>query len=405
VTVNNVAPEFEAGADVVLEPSDAGVFSRTGISFTDPGADVWSGTVNWGDSPADEPLLIDQVNKRFDLNHTYNAKGIYTVTVTVQDDDGGLHADSFFVDVPNTPPVADDQAVTTDEDAAKPITLTASDADGDDLSFSIVSDPDYGTLSGLDEETGAVTYTPDADYHGSDSFTFKVNDGTEDSNVATVTLTVDPVADIVADEVETNEDTPVSVGVLSNDDFEDPGAYVSGVTQGSNGSVVIETDGTVTYTPDADFNGTDSFTYTVTTHLAGPTNNETATVSVTVLSPEEQVEAITDEVLLWLDEGLINNGQSNALESKLEGAIAKLDEGNATAAVNKLEAFINQVRALVQSEQVPADEGDALIAVAQAAIYSIETEAEEATDAAFAELGASGPLLDPLDDSLLESLA
>lgn len=85
LVVNNVAPNFEAGGNETLLPPVAGAFSRS-LNFTDPGADVWSGTVNWGDGS--ESLLINQASKSFNLNHVYTADGTYTVSVTVNDGDG-----------------------------------------------------------------------------------------------------------------------------------------------------------------------------------------------------------------------------------------------------------------------------------------------------------------------------
>ena len=87
----------------------------------------------------------------------------------------------------NRPPVADAQSVTTDQDTPLAITLTGSDADGDPLTFTVVTGPAYGTLSGTAPN---VTYTPESGYAGADSFTFTVNDGTEDSEAATVWITV-----------------------------------------------------------------------------------------------------------------------------------------------------------------------------------------------------------------------
>src|SRR6185295_1198604 len=90
--------------------------------------------------------------------------------------------------------------------------------------------------------------------------------------------TINAVADIADDSDSTSEDMAVTTNVLANDTFEDAGAAVTGVTQGAHGSVVNNGDSTVTYTPNADYNGSDSYTYTVTS--GGVT--ETATVNVTI---------------------------------------------------------------------------------------------------------------------------
>ncbi|MGC2440945.1 MAG: LamG-like jellyroll fold domain-containing protein, partial [Nitrososphaeraceae archaeon] len=88
----------------------------------------------------------------------------------------------------NSPPVANNQAVTTSKNIAKDITLTASDPNNDPLNYSIVTQPAHGTLTGTAPN---LNYNPDTDYVGADSFTFKANDGTVDSNTATVSMTVD----------------------------------------------------------------------------------------------------------------------------------------------------------------------------------------------------------------------
>lgn len=90
----------------------------------------------------------------------------------------------------NNPPVASDGSLTTDENTAASGMLSASDPDGDALTFGIVDQPSHGSVTIDDASSGAYTYTPDADYTGADSFTFKANDGQADSNTATVSITV-----------------------------------------------------------------------------------------------------------------------------------------------------------------------------------------------------------------------
>jgi hypothetical protein len=125
-----------------------------------------------------------------------------------------------------------------------------------------------------------LIYTPNADFHGSDSFTYTVTSGGV-TETGTVNVTVTPVADIVNDALTTNEETAVTANVITDgagaDNFE-ASPVIQSVTQGTNGSVTFAANGDVTYTPGTDFTGSDSFTYTV---LSGGAT-ETATVNVTV---------------------------------------------------------------------------------------------------------------------------
>ena len=92
----------------------------------------------------------------------------------------------------NDAPVSEDISVTTSEDTSKEITLKATDTEGSDLTYSIVSEPTNGTVT---VSGSTATYTPSDDYNGSDSFTYKANDGTDDSNTATVSITITAVND------------------------------------------------------------------------------------------------------------------------------------------------------------------------------------------------------------------
>ena len=121
--------------------------------------------------------------------------------------------------VPNQPPVADNQSVTTDEDVDVSITLTASDADANSLTYGVVTGPAHGTLSGTAPN---LTYHPALNYNGPDSFTFKANDGQADSNVATVSITVNavndpPVADAGTDQAVRFHDIVTLDGSGSSD--------------------------------------------------------------------------------------------------------------------------------------------------------------------------------------------
>jgi hypothetical protein len=198
-----------------------------------------------------------------------------------------------YTGVVNTPPVADAQSVSTAEDTAANITLTGSDVDGDPLTYSIATGPVSGTLSGTAPN---VTYTPNPNFNGPDSFTFTVNDGAADSNVATVTITVRPVNDApvaTGPDVSTDEDTPVTIPIddlgydpdclVSESDPDCTGLEVEIIGEPESGTAEVDADGNVVYTPAPDFNGDDSFTYRVC-DLSDPTlcSEGEATVSITV---------------------------------------------------------------------------------------------------------------------------
>jgi parallel beta-helix repeat protein len=118
------------------------------------------------------------------FTYTPLARGNYSITVKYTD--CGEFSDTKTTNF-NTAPVAQDQSVTTHQKTAKDITLAATDADNDPLTYSIVDGPTHGTLSGTPP---GVTYTPTGDYIGPDSFTFKANDGLTDGSVATVSIDV-----------------------------------------------------------------------------------------------------------------------------------------------------------------------------------------------------------------------
>ena len=159
----------------------------------------------------------------------------------------------------NDTPVSKDISVSTDEDNSVEVSLDASDLDQDTLTYSIVDDPVNGAVS-LDGIK--VTYTPNENYNGEDTFTYKVNDGTEDSNTATITVTVNPVNDTptVKDvSLTTKLNTDGSTKFDGTDIDKDTLTY-SVVTEPENGSVVINGD-TFTYSPNNNYIGQDTFTY------------------------------------------------------------------------------------------------------------------------------------------------
>lgn len=186
-----------------------------------------------------------------------------------------------------TAPVAvDDSGYTVNEDTTlNGTTVLANDTDVDNDIVSAAQDtaPAHA-LSFTFNPDGSFTYTPEANFHGTDTFTYHAVDGTpSDSNIATVTITVNSVADLAAgdDSFTTPQDVALSDTVTGNDDTTSGGVLAYALdTQATHGVAAVNSDGTFTYTPNAGYNGLDSFTYTVTDVSA--TENLTRTVSIKV---------------------------------------------------------------------------------------------------------------------------
>ncbi|TOD52478.1 RTX toxin, partial [Vibrio parahaemolyticus] len=147
-------------------------------------------------------------------------------------------------------------------------------------------------------ENGIATITPTADWNGSETLTFTATDPSGESVSQTVNFTVAPVADIVADKATVVEDTPTIIKVLGNDTFEGDDKVVSLDTNNgpANGTVSVNPDGSVTYTPNDNYHGADSFTYIVTS--GGVSESTTVNVDVTPVNDAPVAKddtAITDE--------------------------------------------------------------------------------------------------------------
>src|SRR6185369_8018773 len=232
-------------------------------------------------------------------NVTYTPAGNYngadSFTYTISDGKGGTATATVSVTVSavNDPPAAVADTATTPEDTAATINVLAndSDLDGDTLAITAVTQGTHGTVAFTATN---VTYTPAANYNGADSFTYTISDGKGGTATATVSVTVTAVNDppaAVADTATTPEDTAATTNVLANDsDLDGDTLAITAVTQGTHGSVTFTT-ANVTYTPAANYNGADSFTYTISDGKGG---TATATVSVTVTAVNDPPAAVAD---------------------------------------------------------------------------------------------------------------
>jgi len=189
ITVNNVnrAP--------VLDPiGNKSVNEGQTLSFTVSGSDPDGDNLTYSASNLPQGASFNAGTRTFSWAPAYNQAGTYP-NVHFAVTDGSLSDTediTITVNNVNRPPTADNQALSLQEDTPINISLIGSDPDGDNLTYTIVAQVAHGTLSGTAPN---ITYKPNPNYNGTDSFTFKVNDGKLDSNIATVSLTINPVND------------------------------------------------------------------------------------------------------------------------------------------------------------------------------------------------------------------
>ncbi|MCA1732691.1 MAG: tandem-95 repeat protein, partial [Acidobacteria bacterium] len=190
--------------------------------------------------------------------------------------------------VGNSPPVARIDKPTVDEDDTVVIDILANDTDvdGDTLTVTALGEATNGTATlGVD---GMVTYTPDANFHGTDSFTYTVSDGNGGTDDATVTVTVNSINDpptAVDDEgftVEQGETLLINTFTLRSNDFDIDGGRLKILAVGNAIGGTVTFDGKIFFEADADFIGEASFEYTLSDHQGG---FDTGTVYITVTPP------------------------------------------------------------------------------------------------------------------------
>lgn len=202
-----------------------------------------------------------------------------------------------FTTASNNSPIANIAQASGNEDTPFLITLTGSDADLDPLTFSIVSGPAAGQLGSstpVSATSSQILYTPDTNYFGQDSFTFKANDGMDDSAPATAYLTINPVNDPPQAQdniISLDEDATSTVAVLANDhDIDLDILSISSFSQGQHGTVAGSGPALI-YAPSPNYSGQDSFTYSITDGHGGTAQ---ATVNITVNPVNDPPLAVND---------------------------------------------------------------------------------------------------------------
>ncbi len=228
-----------------------------------------------------------------DRNASQPNGGVYSVTIIATDAGGLTTSQTFAWSVTNPPPVAVNDAASTPEDFPVNIPVLANDRDPDgDLLTVTTASAANGTV--VIRPDGSIDYTPGLNFNGTDTITYTISDGNGGTATATVTVTVGPVNDppvAVDDATSTNEDTPVTIAVLANDRDIDGNPLTVSAATSPDGTVVINADGTIRFTPAPNFNGVATITYTISDGQGG---TATATVSVDVNPVNDGPVAVSD---------------------------------------------------------------------------------------------------------------
>ncbi|XKW98462.1 tandem-95 repeat protein [Tenacibaculum maritimum] len=350
ITVTNVN-DTPTGVDdnlIVEEDSTSGIDNQINVGINDDlGIDGGDGD-NYSLDPANGPNngTVSEVSDgvfEYIPNPDFTGNDSFTYIIT----DANGDTDTAIVTVTVSPvPDSQDDTVTTTEDTAVIVGIYGNDNDIPTDGTLIITDPSNGTVTidnggtPNDPSDDVVTYTPDADFNGTDTFDYTICDNASPANctTSTVIVTVSPVPDSQDDTVTTTEDTAVIVGIYGNDnDIPTDGTLI--ITDPSNGTVTIDNGGTpndpsddvVTYTPDADFNGTDTFDYTICDN-ASPANCTTSTVIVTVNATPDAVDdtEVTTEEGVSVEVDIYDNDN----DIPTDGDLTTTDPENGTVTID-----------------------------------------------------------------------
>lgn len=263
--------------------------------------------------------------------------GDYALTITATDNQNAISTQNVALTVFNTnqPPVANALVVEGDEDTPIKITLTGADPDRNALSFAVASKPAHGQLTGAAPD---LIYTPDRNYFGADSFTFKVNDGAADSATATVTITVKPVNDAPVVNVPADQKVAPNAALnfaVSAMDFDPDDALTftaSDLPQGATFNQVNATGAQFSWTPTAQQLGLHIVTFNVRDN-GSPSLTTTRTVAISVVAPDAGPQAA-----MWTTTGgpvgggalaMLASG-SNVFAGVLSNGVYRSTDGGAT---------------------------------------------------------------------------
>lgn len=308
------------------------VVANDDAAVTDPGVPVKISVLGNDEDLDSDALSVTQVTQpengavsiNSDKTVTYTPGGGFIgndyFTYTAADGHGHTSEATVKVTVgaPNDPPAAVDDVGVTTEDRAVNIQVLANDSDPDDdaLAVTAVTQPGNGTTS--INPSNSITYTPNVGFLGQDTFTYTIDDGhghTTGASVLVHVVSLNRAPTAADDSAETTEDVPVVIDVLANDtDYEEGPLEVTAVSDPPHGVAIINEDSTVSYTPDADWSGQDTFSYGIEDDHG---NTDQAVVTVVVTAANDAPTAVDDSATTTRNASVIIDVLAN--DSDLDG--------------------------------------------------------------------------------------
>ena len=320
VTINSVDDMPIAVNDQVTTNEDTPVNGNAASNDTPSGdgGNIWTLVGTNGGAANGTVTMNANGTFTYTPNANYNGSDVFTYKLCDADNDCSTATVTVTIAPVDDVPVAVNDNVTTNEDT--PVTTSAATNDtpsGDGGNIWTLVGTNGGAAHGSVSmnSNGTFTYTPAANYNGSDVFTYKLCDADNDCSTATVTVTITPVDDVpdaVNDQATTNEDTPVSGNAASNDtpsgDCANTWSLVGTNGGAQHGVVVMNANGTYTYTPVPNYNGSDVFTYKL---CDCEDDCDQATVTITINAVNDVPLAVNDLNTTNEDTPVSGNSASN----------------------------------------------------------------------------------------------
>ena len=285
---NTINVTYDEDSDILIvnDPKGTTIVNNTSsLDITLDGTDVDGDNLTYTVVATNNgTVTINGSTATYEPTQDWNGTDTFTYLANDGTEDSNTATVTITVNAVNDAPVTQNVSFTTDEDTPYTESYTAyvSDIDGDNLTITTVTDPTNGTAT-CDDATNC-TYTPNQDFNGTDSFTYKVNDGELDSNISTVSVTINPVNDApttddIATTIDENRFASRFTGItLQGSDVDGDNLTYTVVSGPSNGTASIS-GATLTYEANQDYNGTETITYKAND---GTVDSNTSTITITI---------------------------------------------------------------------------------------------------------------------------